>query len=335
MLNGEGTTEWNNIGEDQIDGEDISAEDIHADGTFDGRFTAENGWTTQNGKLPGLFGYAEDMPAHLSYTPVPPTIITSSLPNGETGEEYEERLIATGAKPISWTITDGELPDDLTLSTEGIISGIPSEVGTFEFEVTATNDLGHNSKSLSITIAEPLIAPEIITETLPDANLGVPYSFTFEATGTTPITWSLSGGSSIAGLTLSTTGILSGTPIIEGTFDFSVTATNIAGSDTKGFEITIGGSNIDELRIKNYELRIYPNPTNGQLTISHAGGGQGVDVGAKYFSPVSIIEIFDMTGRSVGANLCVRPDGTIDISHLPAGIYFLRIDNQTFKITKK
>jgi len=47
-----------------LDGADISKAQIAADGTIGGRFTAANGWTVQNGKLPG-FGAAVDLPAHL------------------------------------------------------------------------------------------------------------------------------------------------------------------------------------------------------------------------------------------------------------------------------
>ncbi|MDR2971922.1 MAG: hypothetical protein LBU83_08350, partial [Bacteroidales bacterium] len=65
ILNNDGNTIWENKGQDKEDGEDMSLEAIYADGTLGGRFTAANGWTTQNGKLPGLFGKPVEMPAHL------------------------------------------------------------------------------------------------------------------------------------------------------------------------------------------------------------------------------------------------------------------------------
>jgi len=43
----------------------VSAEEINADGTIGGRFTNDNGWTTENGKLPGLRGKTVEMPEHL------------------------------------------------------------------------------------------------------------------------------------------------------------------------------------------------------------------------------------------------------------------------------
>ena len=65
MLNPAGNTTWSNIGASNKDGESISCEEIPVDSTFGGRFTSERGWTTQYGKLPGLFGNVVDVPTHL------------------------------------------------------------------------------------------------------------------------------------------------------------------------------------------------------------------------------------------------------------------------------
>ena len=65
LLNNAGTVLWLNKGANQIDGEDISKDSIHADGSLGGKFVSSYGWTTQNGKLPGLFGKPVDMPPHL------------------------------------------------------------------------------------------------------------------------------------------------------------------------------------------------------------------------------------------------------------------------------
>ena len=51
-------------GQDEFDGADITIEQLCADGTIGGRFTADNGWVTEDGKLPG-FGAALNLPAHL------------------------------------------------------------------------------------------------------------------------------------------------------------------------------------------------------------------------------------------------------------------------------
>jgi hypothetical protein len=81
--------EWKYIGLTELDGADFTAQQINADGTLGGRFTSVNGWTTENGKLPGLFGKAVDMPLHLQYVGVAETHCNESLqvyPNPTTGE---------------------------------------------------------------------------------------------------------------------------------------------------------------------------------------------------------------------------------------------------------
>lgn len=80
MLNPDGGTTWNNKGADNLDGEDISIQSINADGTLGGIFTSANGWTTQNGKLPGLFGNTVDIPEYLNTnTGVTDVVKTSGL----------------------------------------------------------------------------------------------------------------------------------------------------------------------------------------------------------------------------------------------------------------
>ena len=71
-------------------------------------------------------------------------------------------------------------------------------------------------------IPEP---PTFTADTPPAATVGSPYSYQFQANGTVPITFSATGLPAWAQLDLST-GILSGTPTADGTFDFTVTASN-------------------------------------------------------------------------------------------------------------
>ena len=83
-------------------------------------------------------------------------------------------------------------------------------------------------------------APSITTSSLPDGKVGEAYSQTLTATGTKPITWSVSGSALPEGLTLNeTTGEISGTPTADGTAKFTVKAENSAGSDTKELSIAI------------------------------------------------------------------------------------------------
>jgi len=84
-----------------------------------------------------------------------PTITTTSLPNGTLGTAYSQQLAATGDATITWSIETGTLPNGLTLSTTGVISGTPTTANTFNnnFTVKATNATGNNTKALSIVIS--------------------------------------------------------------------------------------------------------------------------------------------------------------------------------------
>lgn len=81
-----------------------------------------------------------------------------------------------------------------------------------------------------------------VITTLEPANgaVNVAYSFTFQATGDVPITWTVSVGAVPTGLSLATNGALTGTPTGTGTTNFTVQATNAQGSDTLACSLVVG-----------------------------------------------------------------------------------------------
>ena len=83
--------------------------------------------------------------------------------------------------------------------------------------------------------------PTITTTTVPTAQRTVAYSTTLAASGgIAPLTWSIALGTLPAGITLSTTGLLSGTPTASGTSTFTVRATDGAGrSDDQVLSLTV------------------------------------------------------------------------------------------------
>ena len=82
------------------------------------------------------------------------SITTASLPEGKVNEEYATSLSANGSEPITWNVTDGNLPTGLNLSANGKITGIPTAPGDYVFTVTASNDVGSVSKELTITVKD-------------------------------------------------------------------------------------------------------------------------------------------------------------------------------------
>ena len=91
--------------------------------------------------------------------PTPPAITTADLPDGTVAVTYSQTLTATSVPSAVWTVSAGNLPVGLGLSTEGVISGTPTIAGFFNFTVNAANNSGENAKEMSITInkGEPIV----------------------------------------------------------------------------------------------------------------------------------------------------------------------------------
>lgn len=83
-----------------------------------------------------------------------PIIITTSLNDGDYNIFYSQQLLALGGIPgYTWAITSGIQPPGLTFSTSGILSGVPTIFGLYNFEITVTDsDSETYSQEYSILI---------------------------------------------------------------------------------------------------------------------------------------------------------------------------------------
>ncbi len=84
-------------------------------------------------------------------------ISTTILPNAQAGAAYSQTLsVIGGTAPHTWLISSGSLPAGLTLnSSAGIISGTPSEAGTYNFTIEAKDSSSPQksaSKSLTLVV---------------------------------------------------------------------------------------------------------------------------------------------------------------------------------------
>jgi phosphodiesterase/alkaline phosphatase D-like protein len=182
---------------------------------------------------------------HVLVDPPAPRITTVSLPGGAVGTPYSQTLTAAGGNgPYSWGLIGGTLPSGLSLSLSGTISGTPTTVQVSQFTLQVSDSDGAvDTKPLSIAItsAPP---PTVATSSLPNGTLGSSYDQTMAASGgTPPYQWSLASGALPPGLTLSTSGRLSGTPTQAGGFDFTVRVQDAAAqSVTRQLSLFIGGT---------------------------------------------------------------------------------------------
>ena len=83
-------------------------------------------------------------------TNAPPKITTESLNEGTVNAAYNQTLAADN-NPTSWSVTNGDLPNRLTLENN-TISGTPTKAGNYTFTVTATNGNGSDSKEFTLSI---------------------------------------------------------------------------------------------------------------------------------------------------------------------------------------
>jgi len=159
-----------------------------------------------------------------------PTITTPSpLPSGTVGTAYTQTLVASGGTaPYTWSIASGSLPSGLSLSSGGVLSGTPGAATTASFTVQVTGNDGLSStKVFELTINPAPTPPAITTASpLPSGTVGTAYNQSLTASdGTAPYMWSISSGSLPSGLSLSSSGVISGTPSEATTANFRVQVT--------------------------------------------------------------------------------------------------------------
>ncbi|WP_353063659.1 putative Ig domain-containing protein [Tunturibacter psychrotolerans] len=168
-----------------------------------------------------------NLPLSVTATIAPLTITSTAVAGAISNQPYGATLSATGGTaPYTWSVSG--LPAGLILGSNGVISGTPTATGNFSLAVTVT-DSQSPAKTASVNLplsVTAAIAPLTITSTaVAGATSNQPYSTTLSATGgTAPYIWSVSGLP--AGLSLSSNGIISGTPTATGNFSLAVTVTD-------------------------------------------------------------------------------------------------------------
>ncbi|MBP5788548.1 MAG: putative Ig domain-containing protein, partial [Kiritimatiellae bacterium] len=188
---------------------------------------------------------------------LPPEFTGSSLPDARLESEYTA-TVPVKADPAA-TITVGgmrPLPAGLSLAPNGVFSGMPKASVvpvTNTFTLVASNIYGVATQQFSLVVRERLaVAPEWITTEIPAAVVGFPYSFQLEATESP----TFSADEQLPGwLTLSSSGLLSGTPAETdaGTAYPTFTIANDAGVVSRLFQVAVDSQSADTPPIINRE----------------------------------------------------------------------------------
>ncbi|MBQ7169601.1 MAG: putative Ig domain-containing protein [Synergistaceae bacterium] len=177
-----------------------------------------------------------------------PNIVTTTLTIPKLNQSYSQYIYAEGTKPITFSLS-GNVPPGLSISDTtsslypgaALISGTPTRAGSYTFTITAKNDYGTASGTITFTIEASSTDPEITTDSIVDGYVGQYFSQTMTATSTPSslISWAVSSGSLPSGLSISRYGTITGTPTAAGTYTFTLTASNTSGSSSKSYTMTV------------------------------------------------------------------------------------------------
>ena len=224
--------------------------------------------------------FASETPDEVDLTPALAVIDDQ---NATENQSFSVTLpTATGGNtPITYALT-GTLPAGVTfVSSTRVLSGTPTEDGTFSLTYTATDDDGDEAeRDFDLIVAADLM-PTLAAINDQAATENTAYSFTLPTAtgGDTPITYSLTG-TLPAGVTFTaSTRILAGTPTESGTFSFTYTATDDDGDEAeREFDLVISSDLTPSLAViddqtatRNVEYSFtLPTATGGDTPITYS-----------------------------------------------------------------
>ena len=169
----------------------------------------------------------------VTVNPAAATLTIGTPPTATVTVPYTGTIPVTGGTgPYTCTVASGTLPAGLTLGAGCVLSGTPTTVAVTTVGITATDSANPVDTTTSpVAITVQAIPALTFTGSLPNGIVNVPYNQTLQATGGVgPYTYAVTAGALPAGLTLSTGGVVSGTPTAVGASSFTVTATDSEGT---------------------------------------------------------------------------------------------------------
>ena len=200
----------------------------------------------------------------------------------------------------------------ITMTNDAIISdpSLPAEV-TVELTVKSANT---DASLVNLSVSEGSLSPVFHSDTL-DYTVDVPHSISsITLTATANDTNASVSGDGVKMLNV-------------GTNSFTITVTAKDGITTQNYTVTVNRASdvgIEQLRITNYALQVYPNPATNQLTIDN---GQ---------LTMDNIEIYSVMGQKLQSTIVnLQSKIAIDVSNLASGMYYLKINNQITKFVKE
>jgi hypothetical protein len=206
----------------------------------------------------------------------PLRIVTETVDDGFLRLGYQQILVAGGGEPpYEWSVAEdsGALPPGLDLGTNGVISGLPSALGTYSFGVTVGDRLGASDSVLFEVEITPKAGVLILLTEQPIGFAGKPMDYRLHATGgLEPYRWE-AASTPPPGLTITEDGHISGTPVRVGLWPVRVRVidgTRLGAEDTVLFEVDIRDDS--DFHIAVTELPVVLVRSRYEVEVTAAGG---------------------------------------------------------------
>ena len=230
--------------------------------------------------------------------PAPLAILTAApLPDGTVGQAYNITLTPSGGTPAyTWSLAAGspQLPTGLSLNVStGAITGTPTNAMIQNTEFKLVDSKGETiQKVLPITINLAPVPLTIVTTSLPNGSINQLYAFALSPNGgTTPYTWGLKAGSPLlpSGLSLSASGVISGTPTVTSNATHTFTLTDATAlTIEKNLQLIISANPLSittpsplpqGTANQNYSAQLAASGGTGSYTWGLAGGSPALPTG--------------------------------------------------------
>ncbi|MBR7635740.1 putative Ig domain-containing protein [Janthinobacterium lividum] len=205
------------------------------------------------------------------------SLTPATLPNPTAEAAYTATLTAAGGTaPYTYSVTSGTLPVGLSLNAAtGVLSGTTNVAGSFPVSIkVADSSTGAGapfsaSNSYTLIVVAPVIS--VTPGSLAAPKVATAYSQQLSASGgVAPYAYTVSAGSLPAGLTLSSSGLLSGTPTAGGNFTVTVQAADAHQfTGTQSYTLVVSSATV------SLTPATLPNPTAEAVyttTLTAAGG---------------------------------------------------------------
>ena len=260
-------------------------------------------------------------------TVLPPAAAFSVSPGSISapviGVPYSQSMSSTGGvTPYNYALVSGALPPGITVSSSGVISGTVTATGAYVFGIKVTDSTSGTpltvTKNYSVSIAVPTLS--ITPTVLAAGGLSTPYSQQMStANGTAPFAYVVESGSLPAGITLSGSGLLSGTPTALGNYNFVMKSTDSTGGNgpyntSRSYSLVINAQPPPTIT----SVSPASGPTGGGTTVTITGtgftGATAVKFGATNASGFTVNSATQITATAPAGSA-----GTVDVTVTTAG----------------